>query len=234
MTIGRIHSIQSLGTLDGPGIRFVVFSQGCPLRCKCCHNPDTWAFDGGKEYTAEQLLEKALKFKEYFGKEGGITVSGGEPLCQAEFFKKLFKLCKKHGISTCLDTSGYTLNKSVKELLDYTDRVLLDIKYLSNELYKENVGCEMKSPLEFLDYLNEKGIPTTLRQVIIPSVNDQEDNVIRLKEIALLYDSVDKIELLPFRKMCQVKYEQMNLVFPFADKREPTKLEMQKLESLLK
>lgn len=234
MIKGRIHSIQSLGTLDGPGVRFVVFAQGCPLRCKCCHNPDTWDFDGGKEYTAMELLERALKFREYFGKEGGITVSGGEPLCQAEFFKELFKLCKEHGINTCLDTSGSNLNQSAKALLDYTDRVLLDIKYLSNELYKENVGCEMRKPLEFLDYLNEKGIPTTLRQVIIPSVNDQEENVVKLKELALEHASVDKIELLPFRKMCQVKYDQMNLVFPFADMREPTQLEMKKLENLLK
>ena len=131
---GKIHSFQSLGTIDGPGVRFVIFMQGCPLRCGCCHNPDTWAFEGGSHYTAREVMDKAKRYREYFGKDGGITVSGGEPLMQVEFVLELFKLCKIEGINTCLDTSGCLLNSQIIELLKFTDRVLLDVKYTDEEL----------------------------------------------------------------------------------------------------
>jgi len=216
MTVkGHVHSIQSLGTVDGPGVRFVVFLQGCHLRCKCCHNPDTWAFDGGNDYTPEEIVRKALRYREYFGKDGGITVSGGEPLMQAGFCRDTFRLCKEAGINTCLDTAGVSLSSAVLELLSYTDRVLLDIKYTTDEAYRENVGCSIDAPLEFLAYLNGKGIPTTLRQVIIPTVNDTEENVRALSEIARAHRCVDKVELLPFRKICAAKYENMAIPFPF-------------------
>ncbi|MBR3589070.1 MAG: 4Fe-4S cluster-binding domain-containing protein, partial [Clostridia bacterium] len=156
---GRIHSLQSLGTVDGPGIRYVVFLQGCNLRCGCCHNPDTWDMSQGTKYTAEEILQKVLRFREYFGTDGGITVSGGEPLLQAEFCTELFSLCHENGINTCLDTSGSILNDSVKKLLSHTDRVLLDIKYTTDSLYQKYVGCSMDKPLAFLAYLNEKKIP---------------------------------------------------------------------------
>ena len=156
--IGKIHSFQSLGTVDGPGVRYVVFMQGCPLRCKCCHNPDTWDFNGGKEYSASQVLEKAIRFKEYFGADGGITVSGGEPLMQSEFVNELFYLCQQNEINTCLDTSGCVINDSIKALLKKTDRVLLDLKYTTDEEYKENVGCSMNAVLEFLSLLEEMKI----------------------------------------------------------------------------
>ena len=135
---GRVHSIQSMGTLDGPGVRFVVFLQGCPLRCKCCHNPDTWDFKKGKECSAAELVGRALRYKEYFGSDGGVTLSGGEPLMQDEFAIEFFRLCRENGLNTCLDTSGCVLNEATKELLSLTDRVLLDIKYLSDEEYREN------------------------------------------------------------------------------------------------
>lgn len=230
---GRIHSIQSLGALDGPGIRFVVFMQGCPLRCGCCHNPDTWSFDGGTEYTPQQIIDKAIRYKEYFGNDGGITVSGGEPLCQAEFVTELFELSHKQGINTCLDTSGCILNNKIKKLLDVTDRVLLDIKYSSDELYRNYVGCEMKSVIDFLEYLNSREIPVTLRQVIIPSLNDNENNILKLCEIKDKYSCIDKTELLPFRKICQVKYDKMGIEFPFAHISEPDKELMTKLENIL-
>ena len=232
--IGKIHSFQSLGTVDGPGVRYVVFMQGCPLRCKCCHNPDTWDFNGGKEYSASQVLEKAIRFKEYFGADGGITVSGGEPLIQSEFIYELFCLCQQNEINTCLDTSGCVINDTTLALLEKTDRVLLDLKYTTDEEYKENVGCSMNVVLEFLSLLEEMKIPTTIRQVIIPTVNDSEENIKRLKEIANKHKCVDKIELLPFRKICQVKYDNMKLDFPFKDKKEPTEESMQKLNELLK
>ncbi len=230
---GRVHSLQSMGTLDGPGVRFVVFLQGCPLRCHCCHNPDTWAIDGGTPYTAEDLVTRALRFREYFGNEGGVTVSGGEPLLQAAFVREFFSLCHEHGLNTCLDTSGCVLNDEVEAVLDVTDRVLLDIKYTNDADYRAYVGCEMNKPLAFLERLTEKGIPTTLRQVIIPTVNDTDDNVLSLKRLADEHPNVDKIELLPFRKLCQVKYDNMGVAFPFGHLPEPTTEQMAHLQSLL-
>lgn len=232
--LGRIHSFQSLGTVDGPGVRFVAFLQGCPLRCKCCHNPDTWDMAGGNLYTAEQVVEKALRCKEYFGENGGITLSGGEPLMQPEFVFEVFNLAKEKGINTCLDTSGCVINDAVVKLLNNTDRVLLDIKYVTDDLYHKNVGCGIEKPLAFLELLQEKSIPVTLRQVIIPSVNDTNDNIVALKDIAQKYSCVDKIELLPFKKICAVKYDQMGIEFPFADIPEPSSETMLKLNDLLK
>lgn len=231
---GRVHSIQSMGTLDGPGVRFVVFTQGCPLRCKCCHNPDTWDFSGGKEYTTEQLVKQALRFREYFGKDGGVTASGGEPLMQAEFVSDFFERCQSEGLNTCLDTSGCVLNEEVKRLLCHTDRVLLDIKFTTSDAYRENTGGDMSAVMDFLSYLDEQGIPTTLRQVIIPTVNDTEEQVKELKRIADSHKNVDKIELLPFRKICQVKYDDLGIDFPYGSIPEPSREKMKLLEDVIK
>ena len=232
--IGRIHSIQSLGTIDGPGVRFVAFLQGCPLRCACCHNPDTWDRNGGREITAADLVQKAERYREYFGKDGGITLSGGEPLWQPEFVKEVFALCKQAGLHTCLDTSGFALTEPIRQALALTDRVLLDIKYTNAEDYREYVGCEYAAVLEFLQYLNEQGIPTTLRQVIIPRLNDTEENITALSALRQAYACVDGAELLPFRKICQVKYDNMGLAFPFAERPTPTKERMEYLNNQLK
>ncbi len=231
--MGKIHSIQSLGTVDGPGIRFVVFFQGCNLRCGCCHNPDTWKMDEGTEIAAEEIVRKAERFKSYFGKDGGITLSGGEPLLQPEFAKKIFSLCKEYGINTCLDTSGSLFNDEISNLLDVTDRVLLDVKYPTEEQYRKYVGCSLVAPLKFLKILNEKKIPTTLRQVIIPTLNDKEDSVLFLKELQNLYPCIDKIELLPFKKICMVKYQNLGLPFPFEQFDTPGTDTMNRLNGLL-
>lgn len=223
MIMGKIHSFQSLGTVDGPGVRFVVFTQGCNLRCKCCHNPDTWNMGGGNEYTAEDVVKRCLRCKEYFGKDGGITFSGGEPLMQAEFVHDVFKLCHENGINTCLDTSGSIMNEKVKMLLTQTDRVLLDVKYANDADYHENVGCGLKAVLGFLEYLDEKKIPTTIRTVIIPGYNDNEETALFLKNLRHFHRCVDKIELLPFKKICQTKYDAMGIEFPFKNVPEPTK-----------
>ena len=215
--IGRIHSIQSLGTLDGPGVRFVVFLQGCNLRCGCCHNPDTWEMKQGKEISVDEIVDKCVRYREYYKEDGGITVSGGEPLLQAEFVHELFTKCHEQGIHTCLDTSGSILNEQTKKLLEETDLVLLDIKYTDEQSYEKYVGCDMKKPMEFLAYLDEQKIPVTLRQVIIPSLNDDEENIERLKNIAQKHSCVQKVELLPFKKVCQVKYDDLGIAFPFAD-----------------
>ena len=155
MVTGRIHSFQSLGTADGPGVRAVVFMQGCPLRCVCCHNPDTWDFNGGTEYTAQEIFAKIKRLENYFGTDGGVTVSGGEPLMQPNFIIELFKLCKINGINTAIDTSGCILNDKIKELLELTDTVLLDYKYVTDELYKENVGCDKTTVDEFSEELDD-------------------------------------------------------------------------------
>ena len=230
---GQVHSIQSLGTVDGPGLRFVVFLQGCNLRCKCCHNPDTWEMQSEKTFTPEEIVEKALNYREYFAEKGGITLSGGEPLLQPEFAYEVFKLCHENGIITCLDTSGSILNNQVKMLLTETDRVLLDIKYTDDALYIENVGCSLNRPLEFLEYLNEQKIPTTIRQVIIPTLNDNEENIEKLNRVVEKYTCIDKVELLPFKKICQTKYDSMKIQFPFANMDTPTKETMNKLNNLL-
>ena len=230
---GRIHSFQSLGTVDGPGVRFVAFLQGCHLRCACCHNPDTWATDAGTVYTAEEVVAKAVRFKEYFGTTGGITLSGGEPLLQAAFVREVFRLCHKEGIHTCLDTSGSLLNTAVRDVLSETDRVLLDIKYTDEERYRAHVGCGIDPVLRFLAELNERHIPTTLRQVIIPTVNDTAADVQALRAIAEQHPCVDTIELLPFRKICQVKYDTLSLPFPFGHLPEPTAEQMERLNAVL-
>ncbi len=230
---GKIHSFQSLGTLDGPGVRFVVFFQGCPLRCGCCHNPDTHDPQGGREFSAEAVVEKALRFREYFGTQGGITLSGGEPLMQAEFAAEIFRLCREENVHTCLDTSGCRLDPSVELLLSYTDRVLLDVKYDSEELYRAHVGTSLQGVLDFLGTLNEKAVPTTLRRVILPTLNDSEQDVLSLKALAQAHPCVDQIELLPFKKLCQVKYDQMGIPFPFAHLPTPDAQTMASLEALL-
>ena len=227
---GKINSIQTLGTIDGPGVRFVIFTQGCNLRCGCCHNPDTWDISGGTEYEPSELAEKAERYKEYFGKEGGVTLSGGEPLLQSEFATEFFKECHKRGINTCLDTSGSILNDRVKELLLHTDIVLLDIKYTNDADYKAYVGCTLNAPLQFLDYLNEQQIPTVIRQVIIPTLNNNKENILKLSEIIGKYPCVKKTELLPFKKICKVKYDKLNIKFPFEELPTPTKEEMEALQ----
>lgn len=231
--MGQVHSIQTLGTVDGPGVRFVAFLQGCPLRCSCCHNPDTWAVDDGEAYAAADLVNKATRYRAYFGDQGGITLSGGEPLLQADFVQEVFTLCHQQGIHTCLDTSGCLLTDTVKAALAVTDRVLLDVKYINDAAYRAYVGCSYDTVREFLAYLDAQNIPTTLRQVIIPTRNDTVESVTALRELAAAHPCVDGVELLPFRKICQVKYDQMGIIFPFGDLPEPTPEIMAKLNAIL-
>lgn len=211
--LGRIHSFQSLGTLDGPGVRAVVFMQGCPLRCACCHNPDTWEVGGGSEHSAEEIFRKVQRLRSYFGKDGGVTVSGGEPLLQADFVAELFRLCREDGINTALDTSGCIWSESVERLLLRTDLVLLDYKYTNECDYQKYVGMSKKDADEFLKRLSDMGKRTWLRQVIIPTLNDTEESVARLYALRERYSCIEKIELLPFRKLCIEKYRALGLEF---------------------
>lgn len=214
---GRVSAFQSLGTVDGPSVRFVVFMQGCPLRCKCCHNPETWAMDGGTAYTAEEIVSKVLRYRHYFGTEGGITLSGGEPLMQAEFAAEVFAQCKAQGITTCLDTSGCVLNEAVQRVLDHTDTVLLDYKMTNAEDYHRFTGMQMEQAERFLENLERRGIRTWLRQVIVGGWNDNAESVQKLYGKRDKYSCVEKVELLPFRKICMTKYEELGIKFPLAD-----------------
>lgn len=227
---GRIHSYQSMGTLDGPGVRFVVFMQGCKLRCGYCHNPDTWKMAEGVEVSPEEVLERVLRYKNYFGPEGGITVSGGEALLQAEFVAELFILCREAGIHTALDTSGSVWNERVRRLLSVTDLALLDIKMTDEEGYQKYIGCSLKAVLSFLDELEGRKIDTWVRQVIVPGLNDRSENIWRLNELIAGHTCVKKVELLPFRKLCKEKYERMGLAFPFDRYPEGTAKQVSELQ----
>ncbi|MBP3922683.1 MAG: pyruvate formate lyase-activating protein [Ruminiclostridium sp.] len=227
----RYSSVQTMGTLDGPGVRFILFLQGCPLHCGYCHNPETRAFDGGKTATVTEIMAMVSRCRSYFGKKGGITVSGGEPLMQAEFVTELFKECKKAGIHTCIDTSGCILNENIDKMLDYTDLCLLDIKMTNDKDYKEYIGCDMSAPLKFLERTFQKNISVWLRQVIVKGINDDKDNVKRLNEISESYNNVAYTELLPFRKLCESKYEEMNIPFPFAKFPETDRATIKELTS---
>ena len=192
--IGNIHSYESFGTVDGPGIRFVLFLQGCPLRCKFCHNPDTWNLTGGKiKESAKETFEKIKKYKGYFGKKGGVTVTGGEPLLQAEFILELFKLCKEEGIHTAIDTSGYIFNDKVKEVLEYTDLVLLDIKAIDEKVYKELTRVELKNTLyiflssqRFLLQIPLSSLLLNSKYLGCDKIYISKDNLVKIEQILFL------------------------------------------------
>ena len=231
---GRVHSFQSLGTVDGPGIRAVVFMQGCPLRCACCHNPDTWDFSKGTEMTVEALIDKIERLRHYFGETGGVTVSGGEPLLQSEFVAELFFECHKRGINTALDTSGCVYNEKVERLLDLVDLVILDYKYTNSCDYEKYVGMKQEDVDLFLEKLEQKQKNVWIRQVIIPTLNDTEESVLKLFELEKKYSCVKKIELLPFRKLCLEKYSAQGLEFKLKDVCEASRELIEKLELLKK
>lgn len=229
---GKIHSFQSLGTLDGPGVRFIAFMHGCPLHCGYCHNIDVCRGEF-QEFTPEDVVEKVLRYREYFGKDGGITVSGGEPLLQAEFVGKLFSLCKDHGIHTALDTSGCILNADVMQILENCDLVLLDLKMTNDNDYRVHIGCGIDAPLAFLDELEKRKIPCWIRHVVVGGLNDTEENICALRDRLKEKTCIKKIELLPFKKLCEQKYQRMGIPFPFARFHEPTQEKMKQLNELL-
>ncbi len=232
--LGRIHSLESFGTVDGPGIRFVVFLQGCPLRCRFCHNPDTWEVHKGTEYTSEQLYEEIIKYKSYMDfSGGGVTFTGGEPLLQAEFILELCKKLKDRGISIAIDTSGFIWNDAVKEVLEYTDLVLLDIKNYDPIVYKEVTGVHLDPTLKLLDYLREKKIKTWVRYVLVPGLTDNLDSVRKLSEHLDQYPNVEKIELLPFHKMGEYKWKELGLNYTLSDTKEPDKALVEEVKEIL-
>lgn len=213
--IGNIHSYESMGTVDGPGLRYVVFLQGCPLRCKYCHNPDTWNIGEKKiQEEAKDTLKKVLKYKNFFGKKGGVTVTGGEPLVQSDFVLEFFKLCKQEGIHTVLDTSGYIFNEKVKEILKYTDLVLLDIKCIDENIYKELTGVELKNTLNFGKYLDEINKPVWIRHVVVPNITDDDELLEKTAKYISTLKNVEMVEVLPYHTLGAFKYKELNIKYP--------------------
>ncbi|MEG0176354.1 pyruvate formate-lyase-activating protein [Anaerorhabdus sp.] len=232
--IGRINSFHSFSTSDGPGIRAVIFMQGCPLRCKCCHNPETWAMQGGKEMSVNDLLNKISRGLSYY-KTGGVTCSGGEAILQAPFVSELFKRCHEElNLHTTLDTSGCVLNDDVKDLLKNTDLVLLDIKMTTEAKYQDFAKGSLNQTLRFLDYLEENKIKTWIRHVVIPTVNDTEEETKALKILLQNYTCIEKVDFLPFRSLCDSKYEELNIDFPYIDIKDATDKDIERIEQWYK
>ncbi len=211
----RIHSFESLGAVDGPGVRFVIFMQGCSLKCKYCQNRDTWDIHGGNEYSVDEILEKILRYKNYFMPNGGVTVSGGEPLLQAKFLIELFTKLKEHSIHTCIDTSGsFDLTCDIKKLIDLTDLFLLDIKCINDEKCIELTGVSNKKELNFAKYLSDNNKPLWIRQVLVPGITDDEQDLLELKNFISSLRTVEKVEVLPYHNLGKFKWEKLDLKYP--------------------
>ena len=213
---GRVHSIQSLGAVDGPGVRYVVFLQGCPLRCAYCHNPDTWDFAGGTEKEAADLVKEIGRFKPYFGTKGGVTVSGGEPLQQPAFVEELFSLLHKEGIHTALDTSGVGNLEAARRVLEHTDLILGDLKFATREEYKTHCKADMAKVLAFYRLAAEMQVPLWVRHVVVPGLNDSLEDMGKIQALAQSFSNLEKIEWLPFHNLCVEKYQSMGIPFPLA------------------
>ena len=232
---GFVHSIETFGLVDGPGVRFIAFLSGCAMRCKYCHNPDSWYF-GGEEYEADELFKKAIRYKNYWKNDGGITVSGGEPMLQPEFVTELFTLAKNAGIHTTLDTSGQPWKKGetkFDELLAVTDLVMLDIKEIENEAHKELTGVTNANIIEFARYLSDIGKPMWIRHVLVPGVTDSEESLRETKEFVDSLKTVQKVEILPYHSLGKSKWEKLGIDYPLGDTPAPTDREIKSAEAIL-
>lgn len=222
---GFVHSFESFGTVDGPGVRFVVFLQGCPMRCLYCHNPDTWELGAGTAYEPQEVLEKMTRNLPFY-KTGGLTVSGGEPLLQIDFLIELFSLARKRGIHTALDTSGITFNpqntEKIDTLLCLCDLVMLDIKHADDIKHKELCSHSNKNIIEFARHISRHKIPLRIRHVLVPGYTDSEESLLKLAELLRELDSLERLEILPYHNLGEVKYERLGLVYPLKGLVPPT------------
>ena len=230
---GYVHSLQSLGTVDGPGVRSVVFLSGCPLRCVYCHNPDTWKAEEGQLTDAEELARRLVRFYSFI-KKGGVTFSGGEPLLQAEFVATVTELLKKEGLHVAIDTCGSPVNPSVERLIEVADMFLLDIKMTTEEDYKRYTGGSLAATMAFLDRLEEKQKDVWIRHVVVPGINDTEEDILRLADLIRPYKCIKKVELLPYKNLCIEKYQSLNIPFALEDTPPMKADEAEALEELLK
>lgn len=230
----KIHSFESFGTVDGPGIRYVIFLQGCHLKCKYCHNRDTWDINGGYYSSLDEILNKIENYKNYIMPNGGVTVTGGEPLLQVHFLIELFKKLKEKNIHTCIDTSGMVdITEDIKTLLNYTDLVLLDIKHIDPIKCKDLVGVSNERELKFAEYLSQNNIDMWIRQVLIPGYTDDENDLKKLKSFIDKLNSVKKVELLPYHNMGEYKWKKLGLNYDFKDVKVPTAEEVKNAKEIL-
>ena len=230
----KIHSFESFGTVDGPGIRYVIFLQGCHLKCKYCHNRDTWDINGGYYSSLDEILNKIENYKNYIMPNGGVTVTGGEPLLQVHFLIELFKKLKEKNIHTCIDTSGMVdITEDIKTLLNYTDLVLLDIKHIDPIKCKDLVGVSNERELKFAEYLSQNNIDMWIRQVLIPGYTDDENDLRKLKSFIDKLNSVKKVELLPYHNMGEYKWKKLGLNYDFKDVKVPTADEVKNAKEIL-
>ena len=230
----KVHSVESFGTVDGPGIRFVLFLQGCHLKCKYCHNRDTWDINLGNYQSLDEIFDKIMRYKNYIHPNGGVTISGGEPLLQVKFILELFTKLKKEGIHTCIDTSGMvTITQDIKDLLKVTDLVLLDIKHIDDEKCKDLVGRSNKLELEFARYLSDNNIPMWIRQVLIPGYTDDENDLLKLKNFINSLKTVQKVEILPYHSAGEFKWKELGLKYPLDGVRQADDNDVKRAKEIL-
>lgn len=240
MIKGAIHSMESFGSVDGPGVRFVVFLKGCKMRCRFCHNPDTWAMDESDMQTPEEVLKKALRYQSYWGKEGGITVSGGEPLLQIEFLTELFRLAKEQGVHTTLDTSAQPFSREepffskFQELMKYTDLILLDIKHIDPQEHKALTGWDNANILDCARYLSEIGKPVWIRHVLVPGISDQDSYLKGLRSFIDTLENVERVEVLPYHSLGAYKWKELGIPYTLEGVESPTKERVQNAEQILR
>jgi len=233
-TKGMIHSIETFGTVDGPGIRYVIFFQGCPLRCQYCHNRDTWNIQDGKEVTVDELIADIKKYIPFMKSSGGgVTISGGEPTLQIDFLRELLKALKKLGIHTCIDTSGFVHLEKVQDLLDYVDLVLLDLKHIDPEKHLQITGVPNNKILEFARHLSDKNIPMWIRHVVVPTLTDDPQDVQQLADFINTLENVEKVELLPYHSMGKIKWKKLHQLYPLDDLRDANDYDLQQVSSIL-
>jgi len=232
MTTGYIHSVESFSTQDGPGIRYVVFTQGCPLRCKYCHNPDTWQLDDGEEVTVADLLEKIKSCRSYFDSAGGLTISGGEPTLQLDFVAELLAACQAEGINTALDTAGYVNQADFKQLLPDLDLVLLDLKQFDEQQHQELTGVSNQKTLDLIDLLEEEEQPYWIKHVIVPGLTDDLDQLEELAEYLAQLSTLKKVQLLPYHRLGVNKWEELGLDYQLEDVEPPTAASLEDIKDV--
>lgn len=242
-TLGRVHSVESFGSADGPGVRYIVFLKGCNMRCKYCHNPDTWAGcgenDGAKLMTPQEVLKTAMRYKAYWKQTGGITVSGGEALLQIDFVTELFRLAKENGVNTCLDTSGNPFTRKepffgkFNELMKYTDLFMLDIKHIDDEEHKKLTGQTNKNILDMAQYLSDNGKKMWIRHVLVPEITTDEKYLKQLREFIDTLKTVDRVEVLPYHTLGVFKWKELGIPYQLEGVEPPTKEQIESAKRIL-
>jgi pyruvate formate lyase activating enzyme len=230
--LGRIHSIETFGAVDGPGIRFVVFFQGCPLRCLYCHNPDSWDASGGREVTAEELIAQIKRYRNFI-KSGGVTLSGGEPLLQSEFAEELLGLCKQNGFHTAVDTSGCIPLSKCKAAVNAADMLLLDIKAIDSALSKKVSGAGTENAVKLLEYCESVGKPVWIRHVLLPGYTLENAHAHRMGSFLKDFRCVEKVELLPFHKIGEYKWEELEFDYTLTEVQPPEPEQVEEYRQIL-